>query len=195
MHRLHAAVETLGLFGLAAGIVHRDGRVLAMNAQLEALTHHVQFVPHRRLAMVDTKANLQLAHTIDGLQKAHATAIRTFPSRPRGQEPAVVHIVPGSRLARDLGDSGLAMIVIAPVTPPQAPDAILIRSLFGLSPREARVARAIAQGRTIDQIAAESGVSRETVRTQVKAILAKTGTNRQAEMVLLLAGLPKLASR
>lgn len=195
MHRLHAAVEVLGLVGLAAGVVQRDGRALAMNEQLEALTHHVQFLPHRRLEMVDSKANHQLAQLLDSLSKAHATAVRTFPSRPRGQEAAVVHVVPATRLARDLGDGGLAMIVIAPVTPPQAPDAILIRSLFGLSPREARVARAIAQGRTIVQIAAESGVSRETVRTQVKAILAKTGTNRQAEMVLLLAGLPKLASR
>jgi DNA-binding CsgD family transcriptional regulator len=157
---------------------------------LELLTNHVQWLPHRRLAMVDPKANHLLAQALGGFPRAHAAAVRTFPSRPRGQEPAVVHVVPAARLARDLGDGGLAMVVIAPVMPPEAPDAVLIRSLFGLSPGEARVARAIAQGQTIDRIAAESGVSRETVRTQVKAILAKTGTNRQAEMALLLAGLP-----
>jgi DNA-binding CsgD family transcriptional regulator len=195
MHRLHAAVETLGLIGLAAGVVHRNGRTLAANRLLESLTNHVQWLPHRRLVMVDQKANQLLIQALAGLAKTHGVGVQSFPSRPRRQEPAVVHVVPAARLARDLGDDGLAVLVLAPVTTPAAPDTGLIRSLFGLSPGEARVARAIAQGRTIDQIAEESGVSRETVRTQVKAILAKTGTSRQAEMALLLAGLPKMASR
>jgi hypothetical protein len=52
-------------------------------------------------------------------------------------------------------------------------------------------ARAITQGKTTEQIAAAAGVSCETVRSQVKAVLAKTGTARQAEVAALLAGLPK----
>jgi DNA-binding CsgD family transcriptional regulator len=195
MHRLHAAVETLGLIGLAAGVIHRDGRALAVNGLLEALTNHVQWLAHRRLVLVDQKANHLLVQALGNLTRGHGAGLRSFPSRPRRQEPAVVHVVPAARLARDLADDGLAVVVLAPVTAPAAPDASLIRSLFGLSPGEARVARAIAQGRTIEQIAVESGVSRETVRTQVKAVLAKTGTSRQAEMAILLAALPRLATR
>lgn len=195
MHRLHAAVETLGLIGLASGIVHRDGRALAANALLEALTDHIQWLAQRRLALVDQKANHLLVQALASLARGHGAGARSFPSRPRRQQPAVVHVMPATQLARDLGGDGLAMVVLAPVTAPTAPDAGLIRSLFGLSPGEARVARAIAQGSTIDQIAAESSVSRETVRTQVKAVLAKTGTSRQAEMAILLASLPRLASR
>jgi DNA-binding CsgD family transcriptional regulator len=191
MHRLHVAVEALGLIGLAAGIIQRDRHVLALNKLLEALTHHVNWLPQRRLAMVDAKINDQFAFALGAATRPHTMATRIFTSRPRGQEPAVVHMVHAWRLARDLAEERLAMIVISPVTPPRAPDIVLICSLFGLSPGEARVACAIAQGRTVIQIAAESGVSRETVRTQVKAILAKTGTNRQAEMALLLAGLPR----
>ena len=41
---------------------------------------------------------------------------------------------------------------------------------------------------TIESIAATLGVSRETVRTQLKAVLSKTGTGRQGDLAALLAG-------
>jgi DNA-binding CsgD family transcriptional regulator len=56
--------------------------------------------------------------------------------------------------------------------------------------KEARVARGIVEGMTIDEIAARYRVERETIRTQVKAVLDKTGTRRQVEVASLLAGLP-----
>jgi DNA-binding CsgD family transcriptional regulator len=37
-------------------------------------------------------------------------------------------------------------------------------------------------------MAASYGLSRETVRTQLKSVMAKTGTSRQAELALLLSG-------
>ena len=63
-----------------------------------------------------------------------------------------------------------------------------------LTAAEARVARAIAQCRTVEQIAAEAGTSPQTVRSQLKGVMAKTGVSRQAELVGLLAGaaLPRL---
>ena len=58
-----------------------------------------------------------------------------------------------------------------------------------------RVAPALTRGRTIQPIATEAGLTRNTVRSRVKAVLAKTGTSRQAEAAALLAGLPQLRSR
>jgi DNA-binding CsgD family transcriptional regulator len=66
--------------------------------------------------------------------------------------------------------------------------------LFDLSPSEARIARDLTRGQTIKEIAEAAGTSPETVRSQVKSVMAKTGTNRQAEIAALLAGLPKLKS-
>ena len=40
---------------------------------------------------------------------------------------------------------------------------------------------------TIETIAAELGLSRETIRSQVKGVLAKTGTTRQSDLISLLA--------
>jgi DNA-binding CsgD family transcriptional regulator len=61
--------------------------------------------------------------------------------------------------------------------------------LFDLTPAEARVARSIASGKTIESIATDGGVSRETVRSHVRSVLAKTGCDRQAEIVALLTGI------
>jgi DNA-binding CsgD family transcriptional regulator len=65
--------------------------------------------------------------------------------------------------------------------------------LFDLTPAEARVARSLAAGNTIDEIAAGATVSANTVRAQVRGILEKTGLHRQVEVVALLGGiaLPK----
>jgi DNA-binding CsgD family transcriptional regulator len=38
-------------------------------------------------------------------------------------------------------------------------------------------------------IAAQGGVSRNTVRTQLRGVLEKTGCSRQAEVVALLSGI------
>jgi DNA-binding CsgD family transcriptional regulator len=52
-------------------------------------------------------------------------------------------------------------------------------------------------GKTIDQIALERKTSIETVRSQLKATMAKTGTSRQVDLVKLLSmtqwppGLPR----
>jgi DNA-binding CsgD family transcriptional regulator/PAS domain-containing protein len=59
----------------------------------------------------------------------------------------------------------------------------LLRDLFGLTPAEARVAVALAQGRNPGEIAAEADTSRFTVRAQLSAIYEKLGVHRQAELV------------
>jgi DNA-binding CsgD family transcriptional regulator len=65
----------------------------------------------------------------------------------------------------------------------------LVQSLFDLTPAEARVARGLASGRTVDQLAGDAGVSPNTVRVQVRGVLEKTGCERQTDVVALLGGL------
>jgi DNA-binding NarL/FixJ family response regulator len=78
---------------------------------------------------------------------------------------------------------------MTPVTLPQVPPVELVRSLFDLTPAEARVARGLASGKTVEDIAADSGVSENTVRSHVRGVLQKTGRSRQAEVVALLTGM------
>jgi DNA-binding CsgD family transcriptional regulator len=79
-----------------------------------------------------------------------------------------------------------AILVVTLPEMPRLPEAATLRAAFGLTPAEARVALALAGGADAKAIAAASGTSADTVRLQVKAVLAKTGMPRQAALVALL---------
>lgn len=62
-------------------------------------------------------------------------------------------------------------------------------SYFCLTPAEARLAHALAQGTTLDNYATHAKVAISTVRSQLRAVLAKTHTARLQDLLLLLARL------
>jgi pimeloyl-ACP methyl ester carboxylesterase/DNA-binding CsgD family transcriptional regulator len=61
----------------------------------------------------------------------------------------------------------------------------MLRSAFDLTPAEAEVMQALAEGQSLSDIAAVRARSIETVRAQLKAIMAKTETRSQSELVRL----------
>ena len=62
--------------------------------------------------------------------------------------------------------------------------------MFGLTEAEARLARALTQGGTMEQYALENHRSIATVRAHMRSIFVKTGTGRQSELVRLLVAVP-----
>lgn len=63
--------------------------------------------------------------------------------------------------------------------------------LFDLSPREIDVAQALLAGHSVDSMSALLGISRNTGKVHVQSLFRKTGTNRQSELVHLLAHLTR----
>ena len=61
----------------------------------------------------------------------------------------------------------------------------MLRSAFALTAAEAEVMQALAEGEGLAEIAAARGRSIETVRAQLKAIMSKTETRSQSELVRL----------
>jgi DNA-binding CsgD family transcriptional regulator len=61
---------------------------------------------------------------------------------------------------------------------------------FGLSQAEATLAVQLAEGARLDSLAQQRRVRISTLRSQLSAILSKTGTTRQPELVKLLHQLP-----
>ncbi len=67
-----------------------------------------------------------------------------------------------------------------------------LAQLFRFTAAESRLAMALLAGAEAAEYATANGVSLATVRTQLRSLLAKTGTRRQAELVRLLGGVPGL---
>jgi DNA-binding CsgD family transcriptional regulator len=65
-----------------------------------------------------------------------------------------------------------------------------LMDFFGLSSAEARLARALCHGDSLEDYARDEGLRLPTVRTQLSATFKKTGTKRQAALVRLIAGIP-----
>src|SRR5699024_1507946 len=65
-------------------------------------------------------------------------------------------------------------------------DATLSRDSYELTPAESRVAIALSEGNQPLEVAHSLNISRTTVAFHLRNIYAKTGTNRQAELVALL---------
>lgn len=97
-----------------------------------------------------------------------------FSSLPHGNEFGVGHEAP--RAIAFLNDSaGISRI-----------DAALLKSAFGLSSAEVRTAELIANGSSNEEIASARNVTLNTIKTQLRHIYEKTGTNTRARLVKLL---------
>lgn len=70
-----------------------------------------------------------------------------------------------------------------------------VRRLFDLTPAEARLAAALASGRTLKEAAANSNVTVKTGRTYLERIFSKTRTRQQSELVALLKSTEPLSGR
>jgi DNA-binding CsgD family transcriptional regulator len=68
--------------------------------------------------------------------------------------------------------------------------ALQLMQMFGLTQAEARLAHALVQGSTVDEYAEAQGLAMPTVRSQVRAVLDKTRTARQQDLVRLLSAIP-----
>ena len=100
----------------------------------------------------------------------------------------IVHLVPARGVAQDFFLSASVMMLVTPVESSSAPTTGVLQGLFDLTPTEAKVAQGICGALSVDAVAASLGVKRETVRAHLKAVMAKTGVKRQAELIGILAG-------
>ncbi|MBB4614027.1 helix-turn-helix transcriptional regulator [Novosphingobium taihuense] len=87
------------------------------------------------------------------------------------------------------GSPGWVLALADPEDPPAVHAEDLARS-FGISHAEALLLRHLALGGDLGEFAALRDVSIHTARSQLKALMAKTGASRQAELVRMALGTP-----
>jgi DNA-binding CsgD family transcriptional regulator len=180
--------------GVPALVFNESGKVLAANPLIEALTGFVRWRAFDRVSLKDKGADQLLRDAIATIDSDIRPEVRSFPVRD-AEATMAAHVIPIRLSARDIFVRCFAVLALTPITRPQAPPVELVQSLFDLTPAEALVARSLASGKTVEAIATERGVSVNTVRTHVSRVLAKTGCERQAEVVALLTGIapPRIA--
>jgi len=183
------------LEGRSAGVVYLDrrGAIIGSNAWADRTLRSPG-------GLFDRCGQLRARHPDDdarlGVLLNGALCLRSAGS-PRGgsvsirrrslcERPLVVHVLPVNRRRRDFGDGRAAVLVL--IVDPWAKLAMDPRStaeLLGLTPAEGLMATMLAEGASIRQICRRLGRTENTVRSQVKQALAKTGCSRQAELVRL----------
>lgn len=183
--RVRTAIETLTAVGLPAAALTPTGRVVIANPSFAAATHVWTTRGGDRIGLDDRVADTMLHDALAAVELARGP--RSIPVRAVAGGPvtSVVQIVPIRRSANDIFGSTVAIAILSE---PKAEGvgATLIQSLFDLTPAEISVARGIAAGQTVAQIAQTSGRSASTVRNQLKSAMAKTGSSRQVELALLM---------
>jgi len=189
MRSPRAAAEALGLIGLAAAVLGPRGQPLAVNRLFEELMPHVVRERGERMAFSDAAADALFAEGL-ALPPVVAGSARSIPIRgSRARPPMIAHLIPLDAAAHDVFFGASSILIVTPLTLHTPPNAAVLQTLFDLTPAEARVARGIGEGRTVEAIAEAFGLSRETIRSQLKAVLGKTGVGRQADLVAMLAGI------
>ena len=111
-------------------------------------------------------------------------------------QPAPSDPVDRAALPDSVRGSGARLVgILAPLDCRRIPSMRQLMDVFDLAPAEARLARALASGESLDRYAAVNALAMSTVRTQMRAIFRKTETERQAEVVRLLGNIPAMRAR
>lgn len=187
--RVQAVVGALEAFGLPAAVLNAWGRTVTMNGAFESLIPHTMRDSRERLKIANGPADILFSEAIAASYSKVIPSVSSI-AVPASEEqsPLIIHLLPVRRAANDVFAGAHMLVVCTIMEPGRPPAAELLKGLFDLTAAEARVARAIACRKSVDDIAEQSGVSRETVRSQLKSVMAKTGTQRQIDLASLLCG-------
>jgi DNA-binding CsgD family transcriptional regulator len=182
-------VDSLHRVNQPAIVIDRMGLVLAINALAEQLFDDDLLVRNRRLVVTDQRAKPILKAFIDQFQTIPHTPALPLASlvvQRRTKRPVLIRIFPlDGPVIQLLGIC--AVLILSDLSGNSGPQPDLLSLTFGLSPAEAKFASLIATGISLKRAANELGVTRETVRSHLKASFAKTATHRQGELIALLS--------
>lgn len=179
----------------AAFIVAGDRRVRDANSLAERLfvSGRGVTVRHGRCHLADATADARFAAALAMLSQGRPTPVSRIGFRTAaGAWQVSVAALPiaqpvGGRLIL-LPPEQLILVQILELDSKglNAGDLASLVPAFGLTPSEIAFCRRLLLGESVTDAAEQLGIAQETGRTRLKMIFQKTGTSRQAELMLLL---------
>jgi DNA-binding CsgD family transcriptional regulator/PAS domain-containing protein len=185
-----AAIEnevfTLDSAGCAAVLIDKRGQVGRVNRRAEQLFCNEFGIRSGKLWTSAISSLAKLERFMRDIE--HAKSIGgSFPApiviARRGSPWLLIEAMPVTSAGNDIFDGCRAILMMSDLAHPSITDKALLSVVFGLTNAEARLAAAICQGHDLNTIASTLGVSRQTLRSQLKVVFSKTGARRQAELV------------
>jgi DNA-binding CsgD family transcriptional regulator len=185
------------LDGISAGmfLVDATGRIAHANGAGHVMlaAADVLYAKAGRLAVNDSQADQVLADAFATAGNGDASiGIKgvCVPLLARGGERYVAHVLPltsGARRQAGAGYAAAAALFVhkAALDAPAPPEAIA--KAYKLTPMELRVLLAVVEVGGVPEVAEALGIAETTVRTHLQQTYRKTGINRQAGLVKLVA--------
>lgn len=189
LERARATVNTLQTIGLPAVVITPTGRTIAANEHFEDCAPRIATLAGDKVVFTHAAAQaifleaLAFAECESTLHTGRSIAV----PGDEDNAPLVAHLLPLRGAGRDIFSGASSLLFVTPVMQSKAPDVRLLEVLFDLTPAEARVTSLLVEGKSVGMIARAHAVTDNTVRMQLKSVFAKTGVNRQAQLVGLLA--------
>jgi len=198
LKKVEAAAFADTLDGLAAAmfLLDADGSIVHTNAAGHDLLEdgNVARRVGARLAPVDSTADKAL-HEIVACAEAGDVAVGTnglaLPLSARDGARWIAHVLPltrGLRRQASVEYSAVAAVFLCKAEFDRPHPLEAIATVFKLTPSEMRVLMAIVEIGGVPEIAPVLGISETTVKTHLQHVFEKTGTQRQADLVKLVAG-------
>jgi DNA-binding CsgD family transcriptional regulator len=190
-----AELNALDRLACAAILIDWRGMVVRMNRHADAVLGDGLKVCRGALVASEPRSNRNLQELVRRLRAGPPSRAAPPPERVlvrrTDRTPLIVEALPVAGLAADAFGRAHAVLVITDIErrPPVPTD--VLRSVFGLTPAEARLACRLAAGASLDDVADALGIAKNTARIHLRAIFAKTSTGRQGELVALLARLTR----
>jgi DNA-binding CsgD family transcriptional regulator len=189
-----ATVAALDLVGIPGAILDLSGQVVASNRRLERLVPGVIRESTERLQLANVAADELLGGALAKLSRKISLEVSRDPATSipipaaRQWPPIIIRLFALDGIFSEAFPGPLALFAVTIVGPREAPAIPIIQGLFDMTPKEARVAQAVAQCHTLDAIATGLGLSRQTLRSQIRAALGKAGCARNIDLAALLSG-------
>jgi DNA-binding CsgD family transcriptional regulator/PAS domain-containing protein len=188
--------QVLDALSVAVLIVDGGGRLVYANALADAVLSEGEFLAfsqgHVRARRMDgTVDHLQaaIARAALGVQSLGIAGIGVPLVSPEG-ERASAYVLPldGNDLRGEMS-RGHAAIFIAQRAEQQPMAVEILRTIFGLTPSEAKVAYAMALGEAPQAVAAAQGTTVNAVRYHLKNAYAKVGVNDKTALAARVTAL------
>ena len=188
--RASVAASALDVLYQGVVLLSPSRRVVLVNRSAEALLNQSDGlrVEQQFLRFSDAEATERFDQFVhDALNAKKDSGDRVVAvKRPSSAAPYHVVVSALPALSPDGPGGGVAVLIDDPEAVLR-PGAGALRVLFRLTGAEERLAIALLAGKTLEEIARDHSISKETVRAQLREIFAKTGVNRQSELIRILS--------